>query len=394
MAPRTSRIAPVYPSRGHAGRLRRNPEAGTSFSPNRGSRTPAIRRNRHSKPHIGYPIPSINTRPIGLLYCREYGMLANLSLTDPLTRGTRAGGARKEAKTMSTVARASHGIQGAALVHYYSRRVVRRWREATAQGRLLPQFIVAGAPKCGTTALYFYLLSHPQVMPPSKNEIGFFSEGYYHGLDWYRSYFPFRVTASWKASRVNRSIVTGEHTPFYLMHPLAAERIASTLPDVRLIILLRDPVVRAYSHYQHEFRCGHEHLSFRDAITMEPQRTANEIDRMRSDLGYRSPEYVRHAYVDQGEYRAKLEQLFRRVARSRVLILHSEGLSAQTQATFDRVTDFLHLDRLKLNNIRRVNAGSYEPLKSADPETNARLREHFKSHNESLYAYLGIDFGW
>lgn len=302
--------------------------------------------------------------------------------------------APKAAKMVATddhVKRTDHHYN---LARYYRQRALRRWRQATARMRMLPRFIVAGAPKCGTTALYFYLLSHPQVAGPSQNEMGFFSQNYEHGLDWYRSHFPIKMVTSWRARYSGKEIITGEHTPAYVMHPLAAQRMADTLPDVRLIILLRDPVERAYSHYQHEFRCGHENLCFRDAIAMEPQRTAQELDRMRSELGYRGPEYVRHAYLDQGKYRPKLEQFFRHFDRSQIMIIKSENLFEQTQDVLDEVLDFLCLDPFKLKNVERVNSGEYMPLREADPSLESALREHFAPSNESLYSLLGINFGW
>lgn len=280
------------------------------------------------------------------------------------------------------------------LTHYYSQRLIFRWREATASLRMLPHFIVAGAPKCGTTALFYYLLSHPQVAPPSKKEIGFFSENYGRGLGWYRSHFPTRITKSWREKYSGKGLITGEHTPSYMLHPLAAKRIADTVPYIRLIILLRDPVDRAYSHYQHEFRTGHETLDFRDALKAEPQRTAREIDRMRSEPGYRSPEYVRHAYLDQGKYQPKLQSIFRYFDRNQVMIIKSETLFERTQNLFDGVLAFLSLDPFLLPNIERVNSGEYQPLHAIDPALDGELREYFRQSNESLYSLLGVDYGW
>lgn len=280
------------------------------------------------------------------------------------------------------------------LAHYYYQRALRRWRQATERFRVLPHFIVAGAPKCGTTALYYYLLSHPQVAAPSKNEIGFFSDKFQYGPDWYRSYFPTKLMMSWRARYSGKKVITGEHTPFYVMHPLAARRMADTLPDVRLIILLRDPVERAYSHYQHEFRCSHENLCFRDAIAMESQRTTEEVDRMRLEPEYHSTEYIRHAYLDQGKYCSKLERLFEYIDRNRVFIVKSEDLFERTQEVFEKVLDFLYLDSFKLKKIERVNSGEYIPLHAADPKFDSELREYFVPSNRSLYSLLGVNFEW
>ena len=280
---------------------------------------------------------------------------------------------------------------------YYMLRASRRWREFTASKRMLPQFIIAGAPKCGTTALYRYLLSHPQVLAPSppSYEIGYFSDYYDHELNWYRARFPLKTAASWRSKRAGgKTIVTCEHTPFYVMHPLAAERMAATLPGAKIIILLRNPVDRAFSHYQHEFRSGQETLSFREAVAMENQRITGEVARMQSEPGYRSPTYVRHAYLNQGEYKSKVERFFNHMSHDNIMVVQSERLFSRTQEILNEVVDFLHLDRFKLDGVRPFNAGSYPPLDKADPELAHDLRNRFRPHNESLYAYLGTDFGW
>jgi hypothetical protein len=189
-------------------------------------------------------------------------------------------------------------------------------------------------------------------------------------------------------------VITGEHTPAYAIHPLAAERIAATLPHVRVIVLLRDPVDRAYSHYQHEFRCNHENLGFRDALAAEPGRTALEVDRMRSEPGYRSAEYVRHAYLDQGIYRPILERFFRHFDRSRVMVIKSERLFADAQSVYDEVLAFLSLNPFRLSNFDKVNSGAYLPLRDEDPVLDRKLRAYFRSLNRSLHSLLGEDFAW
>lgn len=262
---------------------------------------------------------------------------------------------------------------------------------------MLPSFIIAGAPKCGTTALHWYLLSHPQILAhsPPGWEIGYFSRSYKHGLDWYRAWFPFKITASLRSQSIgNKAVITGEHTPFYVMHPRVAERIAASLPDIKIIILLRNPVDRAYSHYQHEFRSGHESLSFRDAVAKEAVRTADEIARMQSEPDYQSTEYTRHAYIDQGEYLAKVKRFFNHLRKDNIMIIKSERLFSQTQQVFDEVLDFLRVDPFQLERIKPINAGSYPTLAEADPDFARELREHFGPHNASLYSYLGTDFGW
>ena len=116
----------------------------------------------------------------------------------------------------------------------------------TSPLRLLPDFLILGAQRCGTTSLYNYLAQHPSVGPlVLEKGAHYFSTNYDKSLAWYRSHFPMK----WRAAaerRHGRPFVTGEGSPYYLFHPLAAQRVAKTLPHVKLLVMLRDPVERAY----------------------------------------------------------------------------------------------------------------------------------------------------
>ena len=138
----------------------------------------------------------------------------------------------------------------------------------------LPDFFIIGAKKCGTTFLYHLLGQHPHVEAAKKKEIHYFDHHFSKGNDWYRSHFP---PPTWKEGR--RSI-TGESSPYYLFHPHAARRMAGVVPRARLIVLLRNPVDRAYSHYHQEAGRGHEPLTFEEAIEAEEARLRGERDRM------------------------------------------------------------------------------------------------------------------
>ena len=144
--------------------------------------------------------------------------------------------------------------------------------------RLMPEFIVIGAQRCGTTSLYAYLSSHPQVVPAIKKEVHFFDYNFGKGLDWYRSHFP----------RWTPMGVTGEATPYYMFHPNAAKRVYQVIPQTKLIMLLRNPIDRAYSHYHHEVRLGVESATFQEAIRLEPARINHEMERMLGDQNYYS----------------------------------------------------------------------------------------------------------
>lgn len=274
-------------------------------------------------------------------------------------------------------------------------RLKRRWRKHTSAYRVLPGVLIAGMPKCGTTALYYYLLAHPQVLAASSKEVGFFTQHFALGVRWYRSFFPFSARV-WMRSKMlgGACVMACDHTPSYALYPRAAERIADTIPGVKLIFLLRNPVDRAYSHYQHEFRTGHETLDFRAAVAAEPGRVADEWSRLQDEPVYHSPTYIRHAYLDQGDYRKQLEPFFRHFGRDNILVIKSEDLFAHPQATVDATVQFLGLRPFAHRDNTKHNAGEYAPLASVDPEFAQSLEAHFKPINGALYDFLGQDFDW
>ena len=129
------------------------------------------------------------------------------------------------------------------------RRIRSDYRELTAPFRGLPSALVIGAQRSGTTSIFNYLIQHPDVVAPLGKEIHYFDLHYDQGVRFYRGRFPY-------SHRLRNGAITLDATPYYLVHPLAPERAAGLLPDIKLIALLRNPIERAFSHYQHEVRGG------------------------------------------------------------------------------------------------------------------------------------------
>lgn len=257
-------------------------------------------------------------------------------------------------------------------------------RKATSFLRALPDFAIIGAPKCGTTTLYSFLCSHPSVEPALAKEIHFFDEGpkYSLGEQWYRHNFPL-------SRRLRRSgSLTGEATTTYLFHPLAPARMAVAAPGARIVVMLRDPVDRAYSDYQMHLRQGKEYMSFEDALEAEEARTLHERRRVGSDGGMRWFYMLNYSYAAQGEYAAQLERWMRHY--DDILVETLEEMGRDPAGVAGRVLDFLGLpDGGALPG--RLNEGSYPPMR---PSTRRSLAERFAPHNERLYALLGRDLGW
>ncbi len=267
----------------------------------------------------------------------------------------------------------------------------RKWALASAPLRVLPDFLIIGAQRCGTTSLYRYLTQHPGVASVTWGKgAHFFDTSYANGVTWYRSHFPTRAYVRLLARRGTPAAV-GEASPYYLFHPLVPTRAAELLPDVRAIVLLRDPVARAYSHHSHEVARGFERLSFEEAIEREPERLAGEVERMRADAAYTSFAHQHHSYLSRGRYAEQLERWYAVVPRERVLVLESERFFADPDVGYRAVLEFLGLTPHSLREYETFNPRRYEPLR---PETERRLREYFAAPNARLYELLGVDFGW
>jgi Sulfotransferase domain len=151
----------------------------------------------------------------------------------------------------------------------------------------LPDFLILGTENGGTTTLHWTLCQHPHVEPATKKEVHFFDSHrwFEKGIGWYRSRFP---APAWGDGR---RVITGEASPYYLLHPFAPHRASITVPDAKLIALLRNPVDRAYSAYKHRVLTGRESLSFEEALDAEEERTSGELEKMLSDESYHSLTY-------------------------------------------------------------------------------------------------------
>ncbi len=249
-----------------------------------------------------------------------------------------------------------------------------------------PDFLIIGVMKGGTTSLFRYLSKHPQVLPPFRKEIKYFDCNYFKGKAWYRSHFPL------KKKFTDGSKLTGEATPYYIFHPEAPRRIASALPQAKIIILLRNPIDRAYSHYQHMARVGREPLSFEDAISAEPKRLAGEVKKIRAEARYPTYRHLQYSYLGRGEYLTQIKKWYGLFPEENILILQSENLYQNTAETVQKAQEFLKISVWHPENAYSVfKEGSYSPMKA---ETREKLTAYFKPKNEALYEYLGRDFGW
>lgn len=265
------------------------------------------------------------------------------------------------------------------------RRLRADYLELTGPLRGLPSALLIGAQKSGTTSLFHYLLEHPDVLPSFGKEIHYFDLHYARGVRWYRGRFPFR-------HQLRRGALTFDATPYYLAHPLAPQRAAQLLPNTKLIAVLRNPVDRAFSHYQHEVRAGRETLSFAEAIEKESERLAGEEERLRADPGYYSFNHHHFSYTRRGLYVEQFRQWLQHFARSQLLVLQSERLFRDPAAATAAVQEFLGLRPFRAHSHKVFLQGKYD--REMPPEVRKRLATYFEPYNRELYQWLGEEFDW
>ena len=261
----------------------------------------------------------------------------------------------------------------------------------TSWGRMRPAFLIVGAQRCGTTSLYRALSQHPAIVKAVLHKgVHYFDVGYHHGPGWYLGHFPLRATGR-RAGR-GGTAMTFESSPYYLFHPLAAGRIARDLPGVRVIVLVRDPVERAYSAHAHELARGYETETFERALSLEAVRLAGEEARLTADPGYASRSHQHHAYRGRGQYAEQLERLAAAVGRDHIHVVDSADFFSRPGPAYDAVLGFLGLPRRGYPEFARHNARSRS---AAMPGSLwVELDDYFQPHDERLAAWLGAAPSW
>lgn len=265
----------------------------------------------------------------------------------------------------------------------------------------LPDFLIIGAQRCGTTSLARHLANHPEVFVAAQKEVHFFDRQFSNGLDWYRGQFAAGASAK----------VVGEATPEYMYDPEALERLAETVPQARLIVSLRNPVDRAYSEYWFVRGRGYESLALDDALAAEPIRltSSDPIERMR------------HAYVDRGRYLTQLQRVCRFFPREQLLVLIFEEWMKEPADSLRTIQRFIGVNEdfvpsnlgrrfgrartFRSQRLRKLARALPYPLGAAVSRLNARpdayppmdhrvrrsLQKQFEVDNRALAEWLGRD---
>jgi hypothetical protein len=263
-----------------------------------------------------------------------------------------------------------------------------------------PDFMLIGAAKAGTTSLFQYLAKHPDIIPSKKKELLYFSVRQKKGLKWYLCNFPLKKEKNGR--------LTFEGSPSYLYYKKGLKRIKHLFPDIKLIILLRDPINRAYSQWNYNregspFSLNHplakDERSFNKAI----QDELNNPDSL----------HTLHKYIYRSHYSKHLKEVYKRFSDSQILVLDFDDLKKEPRRTLTEVTDFLQLEPVYHNyqrsgekkegllqkkdtdeskKLKSYNVHEYK--KEIDPNTKAFLRNYFKPFDKEIVEMTGKRFSW
>ena len=264
------------------------------------------------------------------------------------------------------------------------------YRYATAHRRRLPDFLIVGAMKAGTTSLFGCLAGHPDCCASYSKEVHYFDRNFHRGESWYRMHFP-----RWPSRRTVTSghrTLCFESSPYYMFEPRVPARVRRELPKVKLVFLLRNPVDRAYSHYQHCVVRGRESLPFEAAIDVETQRLKGEVARLMDDESYHSPAHQHFSYLQRGLYADQIVRWQQHFPRENLLVVQAEQLFRNPQQMLARTLAFLGLDDRYQQTFNNRYQGRYRC--AMDPATRRRLTACFSPHNERLFDILGERYDW
>ena len=270
---------------------------------------------------------------------------------------------------------------------FYQLFVKRHFFGITSPLRVLPNFFVIGAGRTGTTSLYHYLDQHPSLSKSAYDELGFFDDNFHLGLHLYRSLFP-SIFTKFRIKLKTHFFMTYDVTPSYVRRPWIARRIKKQFPDSKLIIVLRNPVDRTYSHYYLSTTSG-ETRTFEEVIEEDMNDIVTWNDDSKDDNYFATK--VENSKLARGFYSEQLPVWFELFSKNQILIISSEDLASNTKNIMNDIFQFLNLPKYEILNTKKVNVSKYSKMNS---NTRKKLVTFFKPYNEQLYEFLNSKFDW
>lgn len=272
------------------------------------------------------------------------------------------------------------------------------FRNSTSVFRVLPDFIIIGSGRAGTTSLYSYLIQHPSIYAASTYnnkpvaDLHFFEYMISDKISWYKSHFPTIFTKNYFKFKSKNNFVTGEYTSTYMYNRNVPKRIFKLIPAVKLIVILRNPVDKIYSTYSQQFFFNEFLSSFMDTINAELKRF--EISKTLPELSSVNPDFenfVQHNLIRHGIYFDYLKEWMKIFPRNQILIVDSEKLKNSTQESLNKIFKFLNVSSHNVSNLSKINVGKYPPINVLSKEF---LIEFYKPYNQKLNNLLNTSFDW
>jgi hypothetical protein len=264
----------------------------------------------------------------------------------------------------------------------YQRFVKRGLSGITSSSRVLPDFIIIGTVRSGSTSLYYNICEHPSVLPAAYDEIGFFDSNYHLGIEWYQSMFPKQKDMD-KIKKNTGFAITGEDTPFYFWKKEAIDRIFQCLPSVKIIAIFRNPVDRAYSNYNLGVRMNTEKSTFEETIDEEIEFLENNLFRDSIDR--------KRSYVTKGMYEKQIKSWFDVFPREQIHILSTEEMEQKPQETLLKIFKFLEIPEYIIKNPQKQKSAKYEKMNG---RTREKLLDYYQPFNEKFFKIINQRFDW
>lgn len=252
------------------------------------------------------------------------------------------------------------------------------FRAMTGNLRVLPDFLIIGTQKGGTYSLYNNIMEHPFAYSVHTKEIRFFDRYFYRGESWYRANFPTKFS-KFISKMKGHGFITGEATHDYIFHNVVPIRVKKLLPNVKIIVTLRNPIDRAYSQYNMRKRSGEENLSFEDAIKIHDERIQKSWWHQQ-----------RFSYLKRGLYAEQLQHWFNYFPQEQFYILETGEMEKNPSKIFNQLYDFLGIKKFEID-FKKHNVAKYNEM---NQDTRNELIEYFKPYNKKLYKLIGRKFDW
>ena len=260
----------------------------------------------------------------------------------------------------------------------------RKFKGITATQRKLPDFLVIGGKRCGTTTLFEFLRQHPMISEPVVDHMGFFDDNYSIGINYYKSFFP-------KKTEKNSKNLDYDVTTSYLTSPFVAERVAKEIPDVKIIVLLRNPTSRAWSDYNASQKKDASEEKFQSYVDDELQELeASDFEEKVSKNNYNMSEPFSN-YIKKGIYAIYLKNWLKLFPRENFLFIFTESFSKDENLVFKQIFDFLGLSNFEIQKLQRMSKGNYEKL---NPKIRNKLDSFFAPYNDELFKLINQKYDW